>query len=595
MTFWLVALFLWIGGYAYGVTVPEWPNEIKPILSSSDAKGYSKLFMQARQGTLGNKGSVKDALLWPHVQAAYFLAPKSKPTYGALKDWLSANTEHPQAVDVYRLALDKRPMPKQVCKGKGKKKKCHTEGSAAPPPELPLVIKKREAAQEAAERRREQEYAGLGEQAARERRQYLGQSWRLRNAKKYDGAFNLLNDSAVRRRLGDDRWQTELTLLADIQQPKQNWRLMRKAAELATDAQGPNRDEALWWAGWGAYRLGDIRAAAKHWEMLSDEEPITGKHASRSAYWAARAFTKLGQEGKAQTFLRRAAKLAPNYYGILAAKQLGIPIEYSWQAPELSAEALQSLYRIPMAKAALALAQIGETSAAQWAFRSANEDIPSQATGALAALALKLHLPATALQMGKTLYQEGEIVPAALFPKPDWRPNGPQIVGQPLLLAIMRQESAFHPTIGSRVGAQGLMQLMPATARLTVKRTGRGQADRASLHDPINNMTLGHDYLMFLQGHLEGDLIGMIAGYNAGEGRVKQWKAREIAPLSDPIMFVESIPFDETRDYAQKVLANLWVYEERFGKKSWSLPLMARNKWPQRWTAEGPDERDIGG
>ncbi|MFZ2587105.1 MAG: transglycosylase SLT domain-containing protein [Alphaproteobacteria bacterium] len=599
MRYWLVLMVFVVQG------VGAWPQGIPQPLSGSDASHYKALFAAAEKGRWEktHAGAVKDDVLLPHAKAALYQSKGYKASYGELTGWLEKYPAYPEAAEVYRLANIKRPKPTTTCKTtkvkvKGKKKlqkkrTCTTTGSWGPEAPLPWSIQKRKMAQDAADRAREQEYAGMGPERAAARREVLGQSWRLRNAKKWDAALELLNRTGTRRMMGDERWQGELVQIADAQQVSQNWKVMHRAGMLGAKAQGPVRDDALWWAGFGAYRLGDYREAVDAWEELVRIEPEHGTHAARGAYWAGRAYEKLGNRERANRMYQQAARDPVAYYGILAAKKLGETPRLDWTAPRLNADDVKAVLRVDSAKRALALVQVGQVSTGQMALRTADEDIPTAYTETMAALGLELHMPAVALQMGKALYPN-QIRPAMLFPlAEEWKPRGPVVMERPLLLAITRQESAFHPTIGSHVGAQGLMQLMPPTARYIVNKTGRGSA--SNLHDPINNMTLGHDYLAYLQGKTEGDLIAMIAAYNAGLGNVNKWKRREIAPASDPALFVESIPFDETRGYVQKVLANLWIYESRLGKSSWSLTSLARNQWPQRWVAVAPDERDIGG
>jgi soluble lytic murein transglycosylase-like protein len=561
----------------------DWPQELTPVLSASDARIYKQLFGQAREGHLGS-ARPKDSLLMAHVQAELYTSPRYRASYNELKGWLARyGDDYPQAVAMYRLALDKRPMPKRVCKGKKKHRTCHTVGKAAAPPPVPLAIRKREAEQAAAERRRAQEYSGMDAEQANARRKLVSQSWRLRTSGKFEQDLDLLERGGTRAAMGDVRWQNELVWIADAQLSKLDWSLMRRAAQLAVKAQGPMRDDGYWWLGLSSYRQGDTAAAAKAWREVVRNEPITGPNTARAAWWAARAFTELGDADQAREMLRAGSQDTTSFYGILCAQKSGKSLRYNWSRPTLDPAQAKALTGVRAARRALALAQIGEVALAQLDFRLANEDIPSGATETLAAVALDLHLPATALQMGKTMLDERRVWAAALYPEPDqWQPNGPSTIERPLLLAIMRQESAFHPRIGSRVGAQGLMQLMPATARFIVRATGQGSADRWSLFNPGNNMTLGQNYLAYLQGQTGGNLIAMIAAYNGGLGHVRRWLDKPIARGNDPMMFIESIPFDETRLYVQKVLANLWVYESRLGRDTWSLASLANNRWPQR-------------
>ena len=123
-----------------------------------------------------------------------------------------------------------------------------------------------------------------------------------------------------------------------------------------------------------------------------------------------------------------------------------------------------------------------------------------------------------------------------------------------LIYAIMRQESMFDPVAVSVSGAVGLMQLMPLTADWQAKRLGKDVRD---VFRPETNITLGVAYLRYLKRLWKGDLVRVIASYNAGEGNVKRWKEYE-----DDFLFIETIPYAQTRKYVKRVLANYYVYSE---------------------------------
>ncbi len=130
-------------------------------------------------------------------------------------------------------------------------------------------------------------------------------------------------------------------------------------------------------------------------------------------------------------------------------------------------------------------------------------------------------------------------------------------------LPITRQESNFDVAARSPVGARGLMQLMPATAR-AVSRQMRERYDRNALtNDPTYNIMLGSKYLGDLIDQFDGSYIMAIAAYNAGPYRVKRWIREFGDPRKaevDPIDWIEQIPFTETRNYVQRVMENLQVY-----------------------------------
>ncbi|WP_051298750.1 transglycosylase SLT domain-containing protein [Marinobacterium litorale] len=132
--------------------------------------------------------------------------------------------------------------------------------------------------------------------------------------------------------------------------------------------------------------------------------------------------------------------------------------------------------------------------------------------------------------------------------------------------AIARQESAFWVNARSHAGALGLMQLMPATARGTARRHGLPLNNLSALYDPATNIAIGSAYLGEMYQRFDGNRVYATAAYNAGPHRVKRWlEARQDLPLD---IWIETIPFDETRNYVQNVLAFGVIYDERAGRSA---------------------------
>ena len=139
----------------------------------------------------------------------------------------------------------------------------------------------------------------------------------------------------------------------------------------------------------------------------------------------------------------------------------------------------------------------------------------------------------------------------------------------PLVLATIRQESAFEGAAVSSAGARGLMQLMPSTAKAVAKKLGLPYTDRMLTTDESFNIRLGTAHLADLVDGYDGSYVLALAAYNAGGSRVRQW-LREFGdprrPDTDVIDWIEAIPFEETRNYIQRVLENLHVYRRRLGE-----------------------------
>jgi soluble lytic murein transglycosylase-like protein len=207
---------------------------------------------------------------------------------------------------------------------------------------------------------------------------------------------------------------------------------------------------------------------------------------------------------------------------------------------------------------------------------------PELAQGMLA-VAEQLHFPSLTIGLGVSLEdQSGFRFDNALFPMPDWEPTGGYTINRALLFAVVRQESGFNPEAKSPVGALGLMQLMPQTMKAMQKRLAdRLGAGKVDWRDPETSLALGQEYLRYLlaDGEIQGDLILAAAAYNAGPGKLAKW--RTTLPYdSDPLLFIESLPSKETRNFVQRVLSSMWIYQQKLGQTSPSLDALAAGAWP---------------
>ncbi len=162
-------------------------------------------------------------------------------------------------------------------------------------------------------------------------------------------------------------------------------------------------------------------------------------------------------------------------------------------------------------------------------------------------------------------------------------------VDRALLFALMRQESLFVPQVVSSAGAQGLMQLMPATARfmaerkgMTLSEPGSAAQEQRALADPELNLTLAQEYVRMLldEPQIKDNLVLFALAYNRGPTATRRWQSLAAQYQHDPLLFLESVPSQESRDFTEHVLTNYWVYRQRLGQPTPDLDALAAGKWP---------------
>jgi len=288
---------------------------------------------------------------------------------------------------------------------------------------------------------------------------------------------------------------------------------------------------------------------------------------ARAHYWAGRAAEKAGRTAEAQRQYGLAANFPMTYYGQLAASvvnprgNLDLPL-----ARSTSTSTKQAFMDQSMMQAMQALADVGAEGLLRTFALAAAETYTDRDQFVLLTNFLRgLNQPALALRVAKRGLQKNVAVYDIAYPTmsvPAYRGNGtpPETA---LVLGLTRQESEFDPEAMSSVGARGLMQLMPATAKLTARRHGIGYGDKSDLLTPSLNMQLGMAHVSDLLSDLGGSYILSIASYNAGQGRINQWISTYGDPRStnaDAIDWIERIPFSETRNYVQRVLENTQIY-----------------------------------
>jgi soluble lytic murein transglycosylase-like protein len=337
--------------------------------------------------------------------------------------------------------------------------------------------------------------------------------------------------------------------------------------------------EGDWTAGLAAWRLGDCDTAAGAFgrAAASARNP---ELTAAGYYWASRAFVRCRQPEKAAEQLRGAARLDETLYGMLAREQLGEQLPNAGRTADFDMADWQRLRDASNVRTAVALAEIGRDALADEVLRHEAKIGDPSRYDALSRLARELGLPSTQLWMAYNAPRGGHAETALRFPAPRWQPATGWQVDPALAFAHTLQESNFRTDAVSPAQAKGLMQITPITVRQHAPRLSLS-ASYVDLTDPATNLAFGQQNLETLRDSSAtgGLLPKVMAAYNAGLAPVSRWNT-EVKDEGDPLLYMESIPYWETRGYVAIVMRNYWMYERQAGGPSESRKALAQGMWP---------------
>ncbi|MBR9903766.1 MAG: transglycosylase SLT domain-containing protein [Gammaproteobacteria bacterium] len=316
-----------------------------------------------------------------------------------------------------------------------------------------------------------------------------------------------------------------------------------------------------------------------HWIA---EMPASQQENSRWQYWLGRANGQLGNQAAAEARYQQASQ-DRSFYGFAAAEKLGQPYQLNLERNHFDAASRQRVAQLPAVQRTEALLRIGEDGLANSEWLHAVQSGSPQQARALADYAAQQQWHARLVQT---------TIAAEMWDALDWR--FPQAyhdsfqhwgrmtgVDPYLLMAITRRESAYNPNALSPAGARGLMQLMPGTASQVSRELGINDPGPYGVLDPELNIRLGSTYLRDKLQRYQGNRLAAAAAYNAGPGRVDQWLGDGVEAFD---LFVESIPFRETRDYVQAVLSYRVIFESLAnGGSSEGVSLLSDNEQQVRY------------
>lgn len=342
------------------------------------------------------------------------------------------------------------------------------------------------------------------------------------------------------------------------------------AAAGYTDGPEGRVVEAQFHAGWIALNfLDDAKGAAKHFTKMASLATLPDS-VTQANYWLGRALRASGGTPESTAAFKVAAAYPTVYYGLLARQQLGLkPVELrsmpEWKDSEQSFETNEVVQAIRL------LVADGETDKAGTLLRTLAQNLKSGGELVLAArLAQEIDAHHLAIVIADIADKRGMPLDLYSFPKDGLPANKVATADPAAIYAVARQESRFQVNAISSAGARGLMQLMPGTAKETAEKIGLSYSPAKLVSDPLYNTTLGASYLDRQLETYGGSLLLAAAAYNAGPGNANKWITAFGDPRAeaiDPVVWVELIPFQETRKYVQRVLGNYMVYRARLGRE----------------------------
>ncbi|WP_262694951.1 lytic transglycosylase domain-containing protein [Kordiimonas aquimaris] len=538
--------------------------EVPEVLSEQDIARYQQVF-ELQQGANWKRAEkvikqIDNPVLMGHVKFQKLMHPTGyRSKFSELSAWMTAYSDHPNAWQVYRLAKRRQGKARAPRSPQKTRYPGVTGQSALPKPPLP--------------RRSRLEAKSVRTFLANVRR-YVRRGTPERAEKRYWAieARDLL--------VPHEKAEALERIASSYYYEGDNERAM-KFAKLGANFSREIVPQTDWIAGLAFWQNNNFEAAYSHFEALAASERAGSWLLSAGSFWAGRTALRLGNPEDGIKHLKSAATYSETFYGLIAAKQLGITPDIDWSLPPLKQESVDNLIKHPATIRALALKEIGRDDVADEELRLlwGREGVSVQDD--MLAFSTALNLPAIQIRLSR-VGGTGDLAPTATrYPMPDWQPAGGFSVDRALIFAMVRKESDFRSRAKSRVGAGGLMQVMPATASYITNNRALLRRNRNRLYEPEFNIALGQQYIEYLLDfdYVEGNLLMALAAYNGGPGSLLTWR-REVDYGADPLLFIESIGFYETRNYIERVMANLWLYRLRLGQPTPSLDALASGAWP---------------
>ena len=396
-------------------------------------------------------------------------------------------------------------------------------------------------------------------------------------------ARQILEDSSFKKKLTESDYGRLAGRLSFIYYTNGEFELAKKWGFVASDAKS---EYGMWAMGLLYFKEEKYAESKKYFSAILDLPQINNARKTEAAFWAGRAADANGERSEAKKYWKIAAAHPMAFYGALSSVMLGNTPKYEFFEQDCTDEDIDALRETKYGKRALALLQVGQKDRAELYLKyMITSKVTDRTLHAINSIATAYGLPRVSIQASSLIQDRGileiddNIIYSAQYPLPDWEPMGGWSIDRALLLAITKQESGFRTNATSGAGANGLMQIMPSTAK-KVARENKVNMSEIDMSKPEHNMFLGQQYIVDLLAHpnINNNIIKMLAAYNAGMGTLVDFE--KMFETYDPLLYIESFPTYETRSYIKRVMSNMWLYRARLDQPLTTMKDLANGEWP---------------
>lgn len=534
--------------------------DVPRILSDVDARLYQQIFILQDKEKIDTaikvQNQIADKLLFNEILYQRYISDTYRTRGKEIESWMEQYYDMPGAQRMEKLAKIKKAVVRKA--------------------RVPNMISGSESIETAqSENWTAKKYSGNTEKN-------INQFKRAIRSGATKVARGILEDKAFRKSLTESDFGRLAGRLAYLYYTNGEMELAKKWGFVSADEKS---EYGLWTMGLIYFKEENYAESQKYFSQILELKQINNARKTEAAFWAGRAADYAGKRKDAKAYWRIAANYPMAFYGALSATMLGQQPRYEFFENNITDEDIDVLSQTKYGKMALALLQIGRKDRAEEYLKYLiTSKVSDKVLHAVNSVASEYSLPRVSIQSASVMKDRGileiddNIIYSAQYPLPDWEPLGGWSIDRALLLAITKQESNFRTSAKSGAGANGVMQLMPSTAK-KVARANKVDISQIDMNNPEHNMFLGQQYIVDLLAHpnIENSIIKMLVAYNAGMGTMVKFEKSFYT--YDPLLYIESFPAYETRSYIKRVISNLWLYRARLNQPLTSMKELANGNW----------------